>query len=90
MAITSKASGNYLFAADAANNKVDIYDGNFNLVSSFTDPAIPAGFAAFGIQDINGKALRFLRATDGGPGGYIDIIERERNVWKSTSRMARR
>ena len=35
LAITSNASGNSLFAADAANNKVDIYDGNFNLDSVF-------------------------------------------------------
>jgi uncharacterized protein (TIGR03118 family) len=74
LAITSKTSGNFLFAADAANNKVDIYDGNFNLVSTFTDPAIPAGFAPFGIQDINGKVYVSYAATNGGPGGYIDII----------------
>ena len=32
LAITSKTSGNSLFAADAANNKVDIFDGNFNQI----------------------------------------------------------
>jgi uncharacterized protein (TIGR03118 family) len=74
LAITSKTSGNSLFAADAANNKIDIYDGNFNLVSTFTDPAIPAGFAPFGIQDINGKVYISYAATNGGPGGYIDIM----------------
>ncbi len=82
LAITSKASGNYLFAADAANNKVDIYDGNFNLVSSFTDPAIPAGFAPFGIQDINGKVYVSYAATNGGPGGYIDIISESGSLEK--------
>jgi uncharacterized protein (TIGR03118 family) len=40
LAITSNASGNFLFAADTANNKVDMYDGNFNLVTSFTDPTV--------------------------------------------------
>src|SRR5580698_7157968 len=55
LAITSHPSGNSLFAADSANNKVDVYDGTFNLVSTFTDPSVPAGFAPFGIQDINGK-----------------------------------
>jgi hypothetical protein len=29
LAITNKPSGNFLFAADAANNRVDIYDGSF-------------------------------------------------------------
>src|SRR5258708_16019058 len=48
LAITSKASGNFLYAADSANNKVDVYDGNFSLVKSFTDSAIPAGVAPVG------------------------------------------
>ena len=75
LAITSKTSGNYLFAADNANNKVDVYDGNFNLVTSFTDPAIPAGFAPFGIQDIGGKVFVSFASTSGGTGGYIDIFD---------------
>lgn len=74
LAITSKTSGNSLFAADAANNKVDIYDGTFGLVSSFTDPAIPAGFAPFGIQDIGGQVYVSFASTSGGSGGYIDIF----------------
>ncbi len=74
LAITSKTSGNFLFAADAANNKVDVYDGSFNLVKSFTDPSIPAGFAPFGIQDIGGKVYVSFASTSGGAGGYIDIF----------------
>jgi uncharacterized protein (TIGR03118 family) len=74
LAITSKASGNFLYAADAANNKVDVYNGNFSLVKSFTDSAIPAGFAPFGIQDIGGKLYVTFASTTGGSGGYIDIF----------------
>jgi len=74
LAITSYASGNSLFAADAANNKVDIYDSNFNLTGWFTDTKIPAGFAPFGIQDIAGQVYVTFAATNGGPGGYIDIF----------------
>ncbi len=77
LAITNKTSGNYLFAADAANNKVDIYDANFNLVSSFTDPSVPAGFAPFGIQDIDGKVFVAYAATSGGGGGYIEVFEED-------------
>ena len=74
LAITSKTSGNSLFAADAANNKVDIFDGNFNLTGSFTDPAIPSGFAPFGIQDIGGQLYVSFASTTGASGGYIDIF----------------
>lgn len=73
LAITSNTSGNMLFAADAANNKVDMYDGNFNLVSSFTDATVPAGFAPFGIQDIGGLVFVSFASQAGGSGGYIDI-----------------
>lgn len=74
LAITSKTSGNFLFAADAANNKVDVYDANFNLVKSFTDSKIPAGFAPFGIQDIGGQVYVSYASQSGGSGGYIDIF----------------
>jgi uncharacterized protein (TIGR03118 family) len=77
LAITSKSSGNSLFAADAANNKVDIYDGSFNLTGSFTDTTLPAGFAPFGIQDIGGQVYVTFAATNGGPGGYIDIFSED-------------
>jgi uncharacterized protein (TIGR03118 family) len=74
LAITSKTSGNFLFAADFANNKVDIYDGSFNFVKSFTDPSVPSGFAPFGIQDIDGRVFVAFAATSGGAGGYIDVF----------------
>jgi uncharacterized protein (TIGR03118 family) len=73
LAIASNSSGNFIYAADFANNKVDIYNGTFGLVTSFTDPAIPAGFAPFGVQNIGGQIYVAYAATSGGPGGYIDI-----------------
>ncbi|PYX48601.1 MAG: TIGR03118 family protein [Acidobacteria bacterium] len=74
LAITSHTSGNSLYAADAANNKVDVYDANFNLVKSFTDSTIPAGFAPFGIQDIGGQLYVTFASQTGGAGGYVDIF----------------
>ena len=73
LASTNYASGNVLFAADNANNKIDMYDANFKLVSSFTDPTVPAGFAPYGIQDLNGLVFVSFASQSGGPGGYIDI-----------------
>jgi len=74
LAITSYSTGNTLFAADTANNKVDMYDGNFNLIGSFSDSTIPSGFSVFGIQDINEQVYVTYAATNGGAGGYIDIF----------------
>jgi uncharacterized protein (TIGR03118 family) len=75
LAITSHTSGNLLYAADFANNKVDVYNGKFKLVMSFTDHNLPAGFAPYGIQDINGQVYVAFASTTGKTGGYIDIFE---------------
>jgi len=77
LAITSHASGNLLYAADFRNNKVDVYNGTFAFVMSFTDTRLPAGFAPFGIQDIGGQVYVAFAATNGGTGGYIDIFNED-------------
>ena len=77
LAITSHASGNMIYAADFAHNKVDVYDGTFKFVKSFTDTGLPAGFAPFGIQDIGGKIYVAFAAQNGGAGGYIDIFDED-------------
>jgi uncharacterized protein (TIGR03118 family) len=74
LAITNRATGNFLYAADEANNVVDVYDGNFNLVTSITDFAVPAGFAPFGVQDINGLVYVTFTSVSGGRGGFVDVF----------------
>jgi len=82
LAVTSKTSGNSLFVPDFNNNVIDIYDGNFNFVKSFTDSKIPKGFVPFGIQDIKGKVYVAYAAANEGPGGYIDIFDESGNLMK--------
>jgi len=77
LAITNKPSGNFLYAADEANNKVDVYDGNFSLVTSFTDTTLPAGFAPFGIRDINGLVYVTFASVSGGNGGFVDVFSED-------------
>jgi len=74
LAISRKPSGNFLFAADNANNKVDIYDSTFKLVSSFTDATVPAGFSPFGIRDFGGLVYVAFASFSGATGGFIDIF----------------
>jgi len=73
LAITNHASGNTLYAADIANNKVDMFDGTFKLIGSFTDTSLPAGWAPFGIQDIDGHVLVAFAPTDESANGVIDV-----------------
>jgi uncharacterized protein (TIGR03118 family) len=77
LAVTSRPSGNLLYATDLANNVVDVYDANFNLVNSFTDPTLPPGNAPFGIQDIGGLLYVGFGLVSEGPGGYVDIFQED-------------
>src|SRR5262249_37943997 len=78
LAITNYPSGNSLFAVDNANNQVEIYDGTFALKGTFAaDPSIPAGFSAFGIQDISGTVYVTFAANNGGPGGFVDTYKED-------------
>jgi uncharacterized protein (TIGR03118 family) len=82
LAVSNKASGNRLFAADVVNNKVDVYDGTFTFVKSFTDATLPAGFTPFGIQDINGVVYVAFASATGGKGGFIDTFDEDGNLLK--------
>ena len=77
LAITSNPSGNLLYAADNTNNKIDMFDHNFSLVKSFGDPAIPANFSVFGIQDINGLVYVAYAVPNIGAGGFIDLFKED-------------
>jgi uncharacterized protein (TIGR03118 family) len=55
LALATMNGNNFLYATDFHNNKIDIFDTTFTKVAmpgAFTDTAIPAGFAPFGIQAI--------------------------------------
>jgi uncharacterized protein (TIGR03118 family) len=57
LAIASTSDGDFIYATDFHNARVDVFDSEFNLVSTpgaFIDPRLPAGFAPFGIQEIGG------------------------------------
>src|SRR5262249_16977866 len=62
------------------------FDSNYNpvtLAGAFSDPTIPAGFAPFGIEPVNGKLFvtYALQDTDkeddiGGPGhGFVNVFD---------------
>jgi uncharacterized protein (TIGR03118 family) len=75
-------ASNHIFAADFANNKVEIYDNTFTLVKAFTDKNLPRHYAPFNVAVFNGQlyvafALREKHGTDEVDGaglGYIDVF----------------
>jgi uncharacterized protein (TIGR03118 family) len=84
LAIASFSGANYLYAADFRNNRVDVYDANWNRVTlpggGFTDPNLPAGYAPFGIQAIGGRiyvayAQRTAGSIDETKGSGLGIVD---------------
>jgi uncharacterized protein (TIGR03118 family) len=82
LAIGADSSGrDFIYAADQANNKVDIYDFSFKFVKSFTDSSLPPGYAAFGIQNIKGKLyVTFAGFFSGKVGGFVDVFDTSGNL----------
>ena len=57
IAIDNATAGTLLYASNFHAGTVDVFDDHFipvHLTGSFTDPALPAGYAPFGIQNIGG------------------------------------
>src|SRR5437016_10425268 len=51
LAIAGTAAGDRLYAANFRAATVDVFDAGFHPVSAgFSDPALPAGYAPFGIR----------------------------------------
>ena len=84
IAMAKDGSCNFLYLTNFKEGKIDVFDKNFNFVTTkpFLDPGIPADFAPFNIQNIEGKLYVTYakhKAPDNrddqkGPGnGYIDI-----------------
>ncbi|HET6879917.1 MAG TPA: TIGR03118 family protein, partial [Pirellulales bacterium] len=59
LALANNGAANELFATNFAAGTIDVFGSTFNQVNlgagAFTDPNLPAGFAPFGIQLLNGK-----------------------------------
>lgn len=84
LAIASTAQGNFIYATNFHAGMVEMYDKNFTLVNTFTDPNVDPNFAPFGIQNIGGKlfvtfALQKLpdkHDDQSGPGnGFVDVFD---------------
>ncbi len=55
LALATNGGSDVLYAADFHGGVVDMFDANFNLTGSFTDPTLPAGYAPYNVVNINGN-----------------------------------
>lgn len=59
LALSGNGTANRLYAADFHNNRIDVFDASFKPVTlsggAFNDASLPAGYAPFNVQTINGN-----------------------------------
>jgi len=81
--IASDSTGNFLYAANFKQSKIDVFDSSFTAVNiAFADPDLPEGYSPFNIQNIGGQ-LYVMYAKLGSDGeeekgaglGYVDIYK---------------
>jgi uncharacterized protein (TIGR03118 family) len=82
LALATTPAGAFLYATNFRFGQVEMFDSSFNLIKTFTDPRIPAGFAPFGIHNIGGRLFVTFAKQDlhkhddvAGPGnGFVDVF----------------
>ncbi len=81
-----------IYAANFHAGTVDVFDGNFQPVQSFTDTNLPALFAPFNVKNIRGylfvsfakQKLPDMHDDDAGPGnGFVDIFGTDGTLLRS-------
>lgn len=83
LAIAQTDDGPKLYAANFRHGSVDVFDQNFNQVSSFTDPNLPSGFAPFNVQVLENKLFVTFAMQDdmkhddvaGAGNGFVDEFD---------------
>jgi uncharacterized protein (TIGR03118 family) len=91
IALDKNATGTFLLAANFAGGTVDVFDSKFapaHLAGAFVDPAMPKGFAPFGIHSISGNVYVTYAQVDPTSGlevvgaglGYVDLFDGNGNL----------
>jgi len=83
LAIGTASNGTFLYATNFRSGWIEMYDSNFAWVKNFTDSDVPAGYAPFGIQNLNGSLYVTFALQDSakhddmaGPGhGFVDVFD---------------
>jgi uncharacterized protein (TIGR03118 family) len=87
LALGSTATARFLYATNFHAGTVDVFDKNYAPVTlasgAFTDPSLPAGFAPFGIANIDGQLFVTYAKQDadreddvaGKGNGFVDVFD---------------
>jgi uncharacterized protein (TIGR03118 family) len=93
LAIANNGSANFLYAANYATGKIDVFESTFTPASvsgSFSDSTIPAGYVPYNIQALNGQLYveYVLKSASGNPlapqrgagNGFVRVFDSNGNV----------
>jgi uncharacterized protein (TIGR03118 family) len=67
LALANNGAGNFLYAADFAGGKIQVFNSSFaatSLSGNFVDPNLPAGFSPYNVQNVGGKLYVQYAAVD--------------------------
>jgi uncharacterized protein (TIGR03118 family) len=81
--ISHDQSGTYIYAVNAALNRIEKYDSNFNLLTTFNDPNMPYG--VYGVSALQGEIyVSYAPVFPGKPGaGGIDVFDTNGHLLKT-------
>ena len=76
VALANEGSNFFLYAANFAQNRIDVFDKNWNLVNdkSFIDPDLPAGYSPFNIQILSDGKLYVMYAKKDATGKERSVL----------------
>jgi uncharacterized protein (TIGR03118 family) len=82
LTLQNLGSASQIYAADFGNKRVDVFNNQFQMVGSFTDPSVPNGYAPWNVQTLGDKiyvafALRGEEPEEihGAGLGIIDVFD---------------
>jgi uncharacterized protein (TIGR03118 family) len=90
LAIGSNASGNFLYAANFAGGRIDVFNSSFapaTVSGGFTNPTLPAGYVPYNVQNVGGKLyVEYAKvdpitheAAEGAGLGVVDVFDTNGN-----------
>jgi uncharacterized protein (TIGR03118 family) len=91
LALAQNGQGNFLYATDFHNGKIDVFDKTFTrvtLTGTFRDGDVPQGYAPFGIKNIQGNLYVTFAKQDanrqddvrGAGFGFVDVFDANGNL----------
>ncbi len=73
--IAKTQKGPRLYAADAVNNRIDVFDTKFRKLFSFTDVRAPKNMSVYGVHLVDGRIAVTYASQANNAGGVVDIFD---------------